>query len=331
MSRKRPSPFARSQRERQARWRGELSPGQWRLDGGRVVPLRWGLPVDQGWRSLYPPIADDLLRTFAADDIAWHDETQDRYGDRYRPGPSPNLMDSQVFCLNFWQALADLGADFLLPAVQQLVPEAVTVEAPRQRLLEPEWIGLDNPLGEPGRRRRGQYATSADLLLGWRDASGRRHGLLVESKWSEAYDDSDLRWSRRGTDRAATYRPSWSAAWSPLLPAVAPESFMVDPFDQLLRLQLLAAAMQNAGELGFVRVLVGWVAPAANTDLWTSVTAASLRGRGDSVPACWRSLLRDADSFRAASYEQLFTAAQAPPRTDTWAAWMAARYGLEQL
>lgn len=325
------TPFQLAQRRRQARWRGDRPPGQWRLDDGRVLDLAWALPVDRAVESLYPPVAGQLLERFHRDGIDWHDQEQDRYGPRSVPGPSPNLMDSQSFCLSFWVGLAhDAGPDGLLAALQVLLPQACAVEPPLHDLVEPEWIGLDNPLGERGRaRRRGRYATSADLLLAWRDAPGRRHGLLIESKWSESYDGLDLRYSSRGTDRAAIYAPAWTTPWSPIRPQVPPEQLMVDPFDQLLRLQLLAAAMEQRRELDLQTVTVAWVAPRANSTLWSRITAPVLAGQGATVPDAWRSVLRQPDRFCSAATEDVFDAARTAPGAQAWARWMADRYGLD--
>lgn len=314
-TRRPPTAFVRRQRARQAAWRGDRPVGRWETDG-RELPLRWALRADLAAETLYPPVRTELLEVFRDRDIAWHEERTKTYGER-PAGPSPNLMDSQTFCLNFWEGLAGEGG--LLAAVRGLVP-AVTLETPVDRLLEPEWIGLRNHLGERSRkRRRGQYATSADILFSWRDERGR-HGLLLESKWSELYDGVPMRHTPWGTDRAAIYRPAVERFEVLTVPF---EPLMVDPFDQLLRLQLLAAAMEADRELGFSSVTVGWVAPYANGELWSELTA-ELDGR--SVPDAWCRVLRRPERFVSASYEALFDLAA--PGAPRWAAWMGERYGL---
>lgn len=316
-SRKPPTPFVRRQRDRQTAWRGDRPAGRWEIDG-RELPLRWALRADLATETLYPPVRDEVLAVFRERDVAWHEERTKAYGER-PPGPSPNLMDSQTFCLNFWEGLAAESSEGLLAALRGLVP-ARGVEAPVDRVLEPEWIGLENHLAERGRkRRRGQYATSADLLFAWRDEHGR-HGLLLESKWSERYDTTSLRHTPWGTDRAAIYRPAVER-FQPL--TVAFEPLMVDPFDQLLRLQLLGAAMEACGELGFETVSVGWVAPAANEHLWSELTAPLV---GGTVPEAWRGVLTRPERFTHASYEALYELAA--PHAPAWAAWMSTRYGL---
>ncbi len=316
-SRKPPTAFVRRQRDRQAAWRGERPVGRWEIDGGEL-PLRWALRADLADETLYAPVRADLLDVFRDRNIAWHEERTAAYGER-PPGPSPNLMDSQTFCLNFWEGLAAESSEGLLAALRGLVP-ADGIDVPVDRLMEPEWIGLENHLRERGRkRRRGQYATSADVLFAWRDERGR-HGLLLESKWSERYDATPLRHTPWGTDRAEIYR----AAVERHEPLEVPfEPLMVDPFDQLLRLQLLAAAMEAAGELGFQTVTVAWVAPAANEHLWSELTAPL---PGATVPEAWAGVLRLPERFRWASYERLF--ALAAPEAPAWAAWMGERYGL---
>lgn len=301
------------------------------------IDVAYVLPIELAADTLWSPIRKPLLSYFAAEDIAWHEEGATDYGARDLPGPSPNLMDSQIACLNFWWGLAHAGPDSLLSVVQQLVPEAVTVVPPRDHpgavLLEPEWIGLENYLGERGKkRRRGAYATSADLLVVYEDDPGRRHGILLESKFSETYSGKSLRYSKRGTDRAAVYRPAWSATTCPIRADAGVDlgDVMFDPFDQLMRLQLLAAAMETAHELRMESVRVAWVAPSANLELWERITAPALVARGTRVPEVWRGLLRDPDRFLFASYEALFEAASSRPGAAEWVGWQRERYGWER-
>ena len=236
--------------------------GSWRPDvGARPIPTRWILEIPDAKETLWPPVADRLVTTFRADNIAWHEEKSKGYGERPGPGPSPNLMDSQIACLNFWVGLADRGADAILAALRVLFPEARRIIEPRtgsRVLVEPEWIGLQNYLGEKGsKRRRGEYATSADLLLAFESDADLRVGVLLESKFSESYSGKSLRFSPWKTDRVEIYGPEWRRPDSPFS-GRAPElhELMFDPFDQLLRLHLLARAMERSCELGFDRVLV---------------------------------------------------------------------------
>jgi len=202
------------------------------------------------------------------------------------------------------------------------------------RLAEPEWIGLRNPLGERGKPRRGQYATSADLLLAFVDVENRRHGIMLESKYTESYvGATSNRFSKRGTDRVEIYRPSWSAPWSPFVDSddVRLEDLLIEPFDQHVRQQLLAAAMEHNGELGFRTVTVLHVAPRANQTFRETVTSAVLQSRGSTVESAWRPLLKRPERYRCCAYEDLFRHAQeqAPPELAEWVDYQRSRYGWE--
>jgi len=326
-----PTDYTSAERERQATWR-ETSPtlpaeataaGRFR---GRLHP--WLLPVDLAEHNLLPAIRAEVLMHFARQNIAWHDGDTADYGARAEPGPSPNLMDSQVACLNFWWGLATASPAALLEVVRVFAPDAARVVSPLPDgpLVEPEWIGLANHLGERGTRRRGQYATSADLLLAWEDRSGERHGALLESKYSEAYVARDARFSSRGTDRAAIYAGAAAQPWAPLSDPAGLAELMYEPFDQHLRQQLLAAALEASRELGLATVCLVHAAPRANRAFHEGVTAPSL-GRFATVAEAWRSVLRRPERYISLAYEDLFACAAAVPGTADWATPLRARYG----
>ncbi len=292
--------FRDEQRRLAARFRGDLPIGRWKTPEGTWIPVPWIVAPEHADVTLWAPIRESMKTRFADEDIAWHEQDSNWYG--HQGGPSPNLMDSQIVCLNFW-----FGVD-ALAAVQQLLPDAASVDA-----LEPEWIGRRNYLGERGSKRaRGRFATSADLLIRVTDAQGSRHGLLIESKWSESYTTRSLRFSRNGTDRAGIYRTSYEHPDSPFLGG-APEDHMVDPFDQLMRTQLLAAEMEREKEDGLETVTVVVAAPRANRAIWQPL-----------MEADWAQHLRQPDRFRLAAYEDLVQAGGQPG----WADYLRGRYAL---
>jgi hypothetical protein len=323
--------YAVAERSRQSRWR-ETSPSlppEARVAGtfrGRAHP--WLLHVDHAAHNLLPSIRGDLVAIFARDGIAWHDGHGAEYGPRQQPGPSPNLMDSQVACLNFWCGLAAASPDALLEVVRAFAPEASRLVAPVAggSLLEPEWIGLANHLGERGARRPGQYATSADLLVAWEDGAGARHGALIESKYSESYVARDGRFSAQGTDRAEIYAAAVAMPWSPFTERVVATDLLYEPFDQHIRQQQLAAAMEAARELGLHTVRLVHVAPRANRSFHEGITAPSLRGFA-TVAEAWRSVLRRPDRYASLAYEDLFARAASATGTADWTTSLSARYG----
>jgi hypothetical protein len=218
-----------------------------------------------------------------------------------------------VACLNFWCGLA-LAPSALTHVLRDAFPDILSLEppTPRPELLAPEWMGARNYLGEqdsPGhRRRRGQYATSADLFLVYRDTRGARHGILLESKYTESYRDArscaDLR-------RLGIYRPHIEATTSPIhLPVgLELEELFVEPFYQLLRQQLLAAAMEADKALGLLTVSVLHVSPAANRSFHEELPP-NLAYLGNDVTDVWGSMLKDRSKFRTISYEAAWTRAR---------------------
>lgn len=328
------TPYQLAQRRQQARWKqstAELptdarSPGRWR----KVPSVPFILPIEWAASNLWAPIRPEVLSYFDEFDIEFHDGDTEDYGSRPASGPSPHLLDSQVSALNFWwplQRTPVLLADLLrtvVPGVARVVPPLVG----QSRLMEFEWIGLENYLGEKGRaRRRGKFATSADVLLAYEDAAGTRHGVLLESKYTEAYPPE--KWtgrSERGTDRVAIYRPSFALPDSPFRKDVELEALFVEPFDQHLRQQLLAAAMERSHELGFVTVSCLHVAPRANVDFHRRITSPRLRTRGSTVAEVWTSLLAQPSRHATLAYEDAFDFVAGSAALPEWTAYQLARF-----
>lgn len=184
-------------------------------------------------------------------------------------------------------------------------------------------MGLDNYLNEsdsPSRpRRRGQYTTSADLLIAYEDQEGLRHGLLLESKYGEHYETA--KWV---TDRASRYSAAFNMKDSPIdSSCVSLESLLIEPFYQHLRQQLLARAMERAHELGFVTVSVLHVSPASNQAYHKLITPPELAGRGTSVSNVWQSLLSRWGRYVSWSYEAAFRAAKTPLEETVDPSWLA--------
>jgi hypothetical protein len=296
------------------------------------VPCEFILPVEHAALNVWAPIRDEVCAYFRANDVAWHDGDNQDYGPRAAPGPSPHLLDSQVCAVNFWWGLARRPA--ALAAVLRSVfadLDHVVARAPDEPLVVPEWIGLSNYLGERGARRRGAYATSADFLVIYADAAGGRHGLLLESKYTESYEpDRWRRTSERGTDRAAIYRAELERPDGPLRDdvGVGIEDMLIEPFDQHLRQQLLARAMERAGESGLRSVTCFHVSPRLNAAFHEGVTSPKLAARAATVGQAWRSLLRDPARYASAAYEDLFARAAAldDPAMESWVAYQRARY-----
>ena len=279
--------YTKEQRKLQAEWK-HTAPGlpceARQVGSWKKAPRDFIIPIHFAEYNIWEPIRGEVLQHFEAERIEWHSGRTDHFGPRERPGPSPHLLDSQICAINFWWGLSQSPAG-LTTALRSLLGSVAAVAAPEPDgpLVEPEWIGKRNYMGELGQRGRGRYATSADVLIAYHDPKGRRHGVLVESKYTETYEPNvPLRWSERGTDRAEIYRAEVNRPDGPIKTGagVEFEDLMFDPFDQHLRQQLLAAAMEREHELGFETVTCLHVAPEANGDFHGRITAPKLVGWG---------------------------------------------------
>ena len=204
--------------------------------------------------------------------IVWHDGTPGA-GLKGDTGPTTNLLSSQVQCVNSLLSL-EQQPELLLKRLQTIEPSARTL-VPIRHANHPEpegfvafeWIGQKNYLGERvrGKRVRGAMVTSADALIVVERSDGRRTGILVEWKFTETATPIRPE-SERGTDRRVIYRAQYQAASSPFVtnrPSID-AYFHLDTHYQLLRQSLLAHGMLQAGEHGIDRMIVLYLAPAAN-------------------------------------------------------------------
>lgn len=325
------SAFSENARRQQSQWKActpDLSEaarvrGLWRLKTRSYV-----LPAQHATQTLWSPIRAEVLDTFERDQIVWHDVDSEDYGARTMPGPPPHLMSSQVACLNFWWGLSQ-SPTVLATVLKTVFPELDRMVPPVAggSLIAPEWIGARNYLGEadsPERpRRRGQFTTSADLLLAYEDVTGRRHGIMVESKYSERYVNQRFR-----PDRVALYGPFLDLQTGPIRRdrVVCVDLLLIEPFYQHLRQQLLAAAMEDAHELEFESVSVLHVAPKANRAYHEGITSPSLTKWGNTISAIWVELLRDPSRYRSISYEAAFNTARVAGMSADWIEYQSKRY-----
>ena len=202
-----------------------------------------------------------------------------------------------------------------------------------------EWHdGGENLLRERGgsTRPRGAYATSADFVVLLERTDGSRQFLLGEWKYTETYDATPKQFSERGTNRATIYEHALRSKWNPIHwreNDLEIGDLFFDPFDQLMRLQLLAAAIEHhwTDTCDSARLL--WVLPSANRALRDSVTSPALLRLAEraSIPANVSSIwtyLVGSERFCSVAAESVLehartTLADLEPE---WAEWMSARY-----
>ena len=163
-----------------------------------------------------------------------------------------------------------------------------------------EWIGERNYLKElsGGKvasdrgRKRGANFTSLDFAFRFRRTDGRIQIVAGEWKYTENYTGKDLRISRSGTDRLCIYRPFMEQPDCQInLGCVSLGALCFDPFDQLMRQQLLCSSMERHHEMGADIVSLLHVAPAANKNLMDRVTSPELKSVGSDIHRIWAKLV----------------------------------------
>lgn len=304
--------------------------------------------------NLWRGCREEALAYFANRVIPWHD------GPEKASRPSNHLCCSQTACVNVLMPFRN-APEALAAALRTLdfpVRRILPFEADRPGndgspplegrqvaaggYVAFEWIGTRNylregPGGRPAEdngRSRGQNATSADFAIRFEDLDGQVQLLLGEWKYTESYSvGADKRLGRLGksetrTDRLVTYLPFLEAEDCPIqLPeGVGPEVLLFDPFDQLMRLQLLAKAMEGE-EVGASKVTVVHVAPEENIDLLERITSPELARLfpDASVHSIWSKLV-PSGRFRPLSTRALLEALIPAAPDPAWGRYVRMRY-----
>ncbi len=266
--------------------------------------------------NLEAGIRDAALGYFEDRAIGWHDGKVNE--------PSNHLCCSQSCCVNFWfpfvQAPDQLAA--VLRGLGYDAEEVLVIDADRALsdgscpYVAFEWIGERNYLGELRRgevarddgRTRGANFTSLDFCLRFRRSDGRIQLVAGEWKYTEYYTKGvDLRYSRsrEKTDRLdRIYREHLLKDDCQITSDVTLESLFFDPFDQLMRQQLLCSAMERCGEMDANVVSLLHVAPRANRKLMNRLTSPALQGLGADIHEIWASIT-EADRFKGVATEDL--------------------------
>jgi hypothetical protein len=252
----------------------------------------WCLPREFAALSLLPDIREHAIALFATMGIPWHAGVDG--------GPSNHLLSSQVQCVNALTAMVTDPARITRAFGDLLgVREVLPIEP--GRFLTFEYIGPTDYFGEcPGRDRvRGAHCTSVDAAFLHRGADGVVELVLLEWKYTESYrlrpQEPAKDAVRRGRYAAAVDDPTGPVRGERL----AFEHLLDEPFYQLVRQQLLAAALEQDGAEGAQRVRVVHVLPAGNHAYQQSLARPEHRALGNTVGEVWQRLLRHPDRFVA--------------------------------
>lgn len=268
------------------------------------------LPAEFAQFNLLPPARDIGIAFF------------NKYGIKWQGGdlgqPSNHLLSSQVQCVN---VLAPLMKDPVvvrhlfepwLPIVEVLPFEENGVE-----FLTFEWTGAQNYLGEfgtEGALGHQRKATSADAGIRFTNEAGETEIALIEWKYVETYPPKPS--DPPPPQRLARYR---AAAERELDLTVVPfEDLFVEPFYQLMRLQLLASEIEAAGESRCQRARLIHVAPSANRELLESLPRPSFGSLGHSLYEVWSRLLRAPDRFVTVDSAALWRHAEQILEASVW-------------
>jgi hypothetical protein len=291
----------------------------------KKTPRPFCVPVEHAEENLIPEARKTAVEWFRTHKIKWHDGQDGT--------PSNHLCDSQVCCVNFLFPFADKPESLALllrpffPDIKRMLP----VES--GKFVTFEWIGERNYLGEkvrPGSKRtRGANFTSADAIVAFERADGKKQVVLIEWKYTESYGWNSLTMASSGTDRTAIYRPLFDKADCPIDKSLLPsfESLFFEPFYQLMRQQFLANGMEREREFGADIVSLLHIAPDHNRD-FRKVTSPELKPLGDTATGVWAKLVKTPGRFQSASTEGLFGGMlrHPPAEMKPWAEYLTKRY-----
>lgn len=297
---RRTNPYATEQNKLAVAWkqRSLMLPDDARLPGVYEKHQRAYavcLPMEYASHNLLPEVRDGAIELFTELDIPWHDSVSG--------GPSNHLRDSQVQCVNaLFQMVSD--PERIKRAFGTVVDIAEVLQIEDGRFLTFEYIGPTDYFGEGIRhgkevgRRRGTNCTSVDAAFLYETSTGTTELALVEWKFTESYLSALDRNSDSDAIRIERYKADLDAADGPVRNDVLPIELLLDePFYQLMRQQLLANRLEQAGAHGADVVRVVHVLAPQNTGYQDSLVRAEHRAAGDSVDEVWAKLLRTPDRF----------------------------------
>ncbi len=292
------------------------------------------LADDYSAENIYKGFRDGAIAYFRDRNIVWHD------GKEGRTLPSNHLCCSQSACVNVLYHFMD--NPYELKGVLEKLGFNVAEVLPilddgysSKGYIGFEWIGYRNYLKElergksapDERRSRGRNFTSADFIVRFRQADGAVRIVIGEWKYTEFYTNGkSIQFSSRGTDRLKIYRHALDSDRLQIrTDLVDPHALMYDPFDQLMRLQLLAGEMERHREMEADIVSVLHIMPKSNKELDRRITSPALREFGSTIHEVWDALTVD-DRFRGVYVEDLIEIIDKVSSDRRWADYIRLRY-----
>jgi hypothetical protein len=330
-------------KHQQSKFRTTLSPEARQPTDGEGQSIGHVIPPGYEQENLYPSIrgTDGALAFFGERKIKWWASTR-RSGDRLinggYSGPTGNMASSQIACVNYLLPLAD-NSDVLtqiLGAIDTDIEGVIPIcHQGTKSLVEFEWVGWKEPL-EPVRITRGAHQTSVDAVLVAQTRSGKR-AYLLEWKHTEKYLNPEYKGSgREGKTRTGRYLHLFRASDSPFIADADFDSFLEEPFYQIMRQLLLAQKIIRECFTQSIRVdeaKVVVVCPFGNTDyrqVAPGTRMAAAFPNFDSVIEVVRANLKDPARFAMVAPEEILSTLS---RTDVsgsieeWGGYHRLRYG----
>lgn len=269
-------------------------------------------------KNLCKPYRESAILYFRNRNITWHDGGT---AICKRDLPSNHLCCSQNCCVNFnFPFMNDAnGLRSFLRLIGYSVSEVLPIEfdicedEPFKNYIGFEWIGEENYLGEHvkrnAQRTRGEYFTSADFVIRFRQEDGKIRVVLGEWKYTEYYQiNKSLRYSKNKTDRLKIYQQPLEAEHCQIkIDKGDYEHLFYDPFDQLMRLQLLATKMEEHEEMGANIVSTIHIVPKVNNEFVSRITSPRLSQLFDNaktVHDVWNKLVPN-DRFKGLYLEDI--------------------------
>lgn len=247
-----------------------------------------------------------------------------------------SLTSSQVACVNcfypFIRQPEALTAIFrpILGDVAEVLPIEAETPFPdgSYPYLTFEWIDRQNRLGEPGTPQRGRNVTNVDVVLRYRTTAGNCKLVLVEWKYRESYSQKHKQISDHGTDRLTFYAPHFAGHHCQinLTDGLSVTDLMYDPFDQLMRLQLLASIYQRDSEMGASEVVVLLISPRSNHEFHSRVHSPALKVSHKTVSDAWRAVTQPGSFYTYATEDLVPILAANAPNVAT-RDYLVLRYG----
>jgi hypothetical protein len=195
-----------------------------------------------------------------------------------------------------------------------------------------EWIGEDNYLKEKiikgSKRTRGKYFTSADFAIRYKNSSDRMCVILGEWKYTEDNKKESLRYSEKQTDRYLDIYKSSLEEFKEqfnLYDGVKNEDLFYDPFDQLMRLSLLAMHMEKRHEMEAQHASILLISPNINGEYNKVFYSPQLMGLQKGVPQIWSDFIGN-NKFKHIYTEDLFNSINAIIPQNDWTNYLNLRY-----